>query len=123
MTTSVNIPWHRTATAGRVVKFLERFLRPRLTFLNERRFYRGLAGVLIALSGLFLVLPLPIPFSNGLLAWSVVLLAAAALQRDGLCFLAGCALFVVTATFFVLLALGGAEALDHLRRASTGHSR
>ena len=106
--------------AARVVKFLERFLRPRLLFLHERTFYRRLSGVLIALSGLFLVLPLPIPFSNGLPAWTVLLLSMAALERDGVFYLAGCAMFVVTAAFFVLVALGGAEALDYLRRAFTG---
>ncbi len=108
------------AAASRVVKFLEWFLRPRLDFLHEQLFYRRLAGLLIALSGLFLVLPLPVPFSNGLPAWTVLLLSAAALARDGLCFIAGCAMFVVATTFFVLLAFGGVEAVDYLRRAITG---
>ena len=108
------------ATTSRVLKFMERFLRPRMAFLHEQLFYRRLAGVLIALSGLFLVLPLPVPFSNGLPAWTVLLLSSAALARDGLCFIAGCVMFVVTATFFVLLALGGAQAFEHLRRAFIG---
>ena len=99
---------------------LEWFLRPRLAFLHEQILYRRLAGVIIALSGLFLVLPLPVPFSNGLPAWTMLLLAAAALARDGLCFIAGCAMFVVATTFFVLLAIGGIEAVEHLRRAITG---
>lgn len=109
------------AAAGRVMKLLEWFLRPRLAFLHERLIYRRLAGVLIAVSGLYLVLPLPVPFSNGLPAWTVLLLSAAALARDGLCFIAGCGMFVVATAFFVLLALGGVEAVDYLRRAITGH--
>lgn len=108
------------AGASRVLRFLERFLRPRLIFLNEQRFYRRLAGVLIALSGLFLVLPLPVPFSNGLPAWTVLLLSAAALARDGLCFLASCVMFAVAAAIFVLLALGGVQGFEHLRRLFLG---
>lgn len=108
------------AAASRVLKFLEWFLRPRLAFLHEQLFYRRLAGALIAFSGLFLVLPLPVPFSNGLPAWTVLLLSAAALERDGLCYLAGCFMFLIATTFFVLLALGGAQTFEQLRRAVFG---
>jgi len=101
--------------ASRIVKFLERFLRPRLDFLHEQLIYRRIAGLLIGLSGLFLVLPLPVPFSNGLPAWTILLISAAALERDGICFIAGCVMFLITTAFFVLLAFGGAQALDHLR--------
>lgn len=95
--------------AGKVVRFLEWFLRPRLEFLHEHFLYRRLAGVLIMVSGLYLVLPLPVPFSNGLPAWAVLLLAASALERDGLCFVAGCVMFAVATAFFLLLAFGGAQ--------------
>ena len=108
------------AAAGRVVKFLEWFLRPRLLFLHEQLIYRRLAGVLIALSGLYLVLPLPVPFSNGLPAWTVLLLSAAALSRDGLCFIAGCVMFVLATTFFVLLAIGGTQLVEQLHRLWAG---
>ncbi|MDB6172241.1 MAG: Exopolysaccharide synthesis, ExoD [Chthoniobacteraceae bacterium] len=108
------------AATGRVLKILERFLRPRLLFLHEQVLYRRLAGALIALSGLYLVLPLPVPFSNGLPAWTVLLLSAAALERDGLCFIAGCAMFLVATAFFVLLAVGGAQTWDYLRQAIMG---
>lgn len=100
--------------ATRVVRFLEWFLRPRLAFLHEQFIYRRLAGALIALSGLLLLLPLPVPFSNGLPAWTILLLAAAALERDGLCFIAGCAMFAVATTFFLLLAFGGAQVIQRL---------
>ncbi len=106
--------------ASRVVAFIERFLRPRLAFLHEQPFYQRLAGVLIAVSGLLLMLPLPVPFSNALPAWTVLLLAASALERDGACFLAGCVMFAMTAAFFGLIVLGSAEALEHLRRFFTG---
>jgi hypothetical protein len=98
--------------ATRVVRFLEWFLRPRLAFLHEKFIYRRLAGVMIALAGVFLLLPLPVPFSNTLPAWTILLLAAAALERDGLCFLAGGFLFLATVAFFTLVAFGGTQAVE-----------
>ncbi len=107
--------------ASRVVKFLEHFLRPRLLFLHAHSVYRRLSGVLVALSGVFLLLPLPVPFSNGLPAWTVLLLSMAALERDGFFYLAGCAMFLVNVAFLALIAFGGAETFDLLRRLLTGN--
>lgn len=106
--------------ASRVLKFLEWFLRPRLLFLHNHIIYRHLAGLLIMISGIYLVLPLPVPFSNGLPGWTVLLLSAAALERDGLCFLAGCVMFLVSTAFFALLAFGGVEVLGQFRQWITG---
>jgi hypothetical protein len=72
------------------------------------------------LSGLLLLLPVPIPLTNSFPALTVVLLAAGAMERDGLFFLAGCAAFVVTLAYFGLLALGGAHLFDNLRHTVLG---
>jgi hypothetical protein len=101
--------------SGRVVKWLEYLLRPRLAFMNEQVAFRRLAGALIAASGLFLIIPLPVPFSNSLPACTILLLAAGALEEDGLALLLGCGVFLLTAGFFFLLALGGAEVTERLR--------
>lgn len=100
--------------AGWVLRWLEVLLRPRLHFLHEQLVFRRVAGVLIMLSGLLLLLPLPIPFSNTLPALTVVFLAAGALERDGLFFLAGCAMFAAALVYFSLLAFGGVHVLGHL---------
>ena len=100
--------------ASRIVRWLEVLLRPRLTFLHEQWVYRRIAGTLIMLSGLLLLLPLPIPLSNSFPALTVVLLAAGAMERDGLFFLAGCGMFMVTLAYFALLAFGGTHVLDNL---------
>jgi len=102
------------AATGRLVRGLEVLLRPRLDFLHEQWIYRRIAGTLIMLSGLLLLLPLPVPLSNGLPALTVVLLAAGAIERDGLFFLAGCVMFLLTLVFFGLLAFGGAQIFDSL---------
>ena len=106
--------------ASRIVRWLEVFLRPRLDFLHEQWIYRRMGGTLILLSGLLLLLPLPIPLSNGLPALTVVLLAAGAMERDGLIFLSGCAVFALTVAFFGLLAFGGAHLLESLRNTLFG---
>jgi hypothetical protein len=106
--------------AARVLKFLEYFLRPRLPFVRNHRIFARIAGVLIAASGLLLILPLPLPFSNSLPAWTVIFLAAGSLGRDGLFFVAGCVSFAVSLVFFTLVAIGGVEFIERFRRALTG---
>ena len=108
------------AAASHAVRWLEVLLRPRLDFLHEQRIYRRVAGTLIMLSGLLLLLPLPIPLTNSLPALTVVLLAAGTMERDGLFFLAGCAMFTVTLAYFGLLAFGGVHLLDNLRHSIFG---
>ena len=102
--------------ASRLVRWLEVLLRPRLDFLNEQWIYRRIAGTLIMLSGLLLLLPLPIPLSNTLPAFTVVLLAAGAMERDGLFFLVGCVMFGLTLAYFGLLTFGGVHLFERLWR-------
>ncbi len=106
--------------ASWIVRMLEFCLRPRLCFLSESLMFRRVGGVLILISGLLLVLPLPLPFTNSLPAWTVLLLAAGALERDGASFLAGCSMFLLSLAYFGLLAFGGAHALDGLKHAVFG---
>ena len=70
------------SSASRVVRWIEYLLRPRLIFMQEGVIFRRVAGLLIAISGLYLIIPLPIPFSNSLPACTVLLLSAGALERD-----------------------------------------
>lgn len=102
------------ASSARIVSTLERVLRPRMVFVHDQFIFRRLDGILVTLSGMFLLLPLPIPFSNTLPAWTILLLAAGALERDGLFFIAGCVAFATTAAFFTMLAFGGMEAVQRL---------
>lgn len=108
------------AAGSRAVRWLEVLLRPRLDFLHEQWIYRRVAGTLIMLSGLLLLLPLPIPLTNSFPALTVVLLAAGAMERDGVFFLGGCAAFTATLAYFGLLALGGKHLLDNLQHTVFG---
>ena len=104
--------------AGRLVRWLEWFLRPRMTYLVRWEPFRQSLGTMIFVSGCLLLLPLPIPFCNGLPACTVILLAAAMLEEDGYAAIAGCVLFLLTLVFFAALAWSGAELTvwlkDHL---------
>ncbi|MBI5382164.1 MAG: exopolysaccharide biosynthesis protein [Opitutae bacterium] len=103
--------------ATRIVRWLEWVLRPRLVFLHAQAVFRRLSGALIMISGLLLLLPLPVPMTNMFPALTVVLLAASSLERDGVVFLVGCVLFVLTLGYFTLIACGGAQLVDELWRA------
>lgn len=106
--------------ASHIMRGIEYFLRPRLGFVRAHAVFSRVAGVLISISGLMLMLPLPLPFSNSLPAWTVLLLAAGALGRDGLFFFAGCAAFGLSVAFFALVAFGGVEVVDRLQRLFAG---
>jgi hypothetical protein len=108
------------SAATRVVRWLEILLRPRLRFLHEQVFYRRVAGALIMFSGLLLLLPLPVPLTNTLPAFTVILLAAGAMERDGIFFLAGCVAFTVTAAYFGALVFGGVHVVNGLKHTLFG---
>ncbi len=98
-------------TGSRIFGALEILLRPRLGFVHTAWVFQRITGVLIVLCGAVLLLPLPIPFSNMLPAVTVLLLAAGALERDGIFFFAGCLVFLVNVLFFAALAIGGIGAV------------
>jgi len=100
------------AATRRLVRGLEWFLRPRWVFLLDAGVLHHVYGAMILVSGLLLLLPVPLPFSNGLPALTVVLLAAALLVRDGYFVLAGLLLFGLTVAYFSLLFFGGATAVE-----------
>ena len=91
------------AVAARILRFLEKFLRPRLAALTGTALLNQLHALLMLTAALALLLPLPIPFSNSFPAWSILLLAAGLLERDGLFILAGYVSFVAGVFFFIFL--------------------
>lgn len=63
------------------LQWIERFMRPRLTFLTGGICLRFIAVMIMVLAG---VLALPIPGGNFLPSFTITLLAFAILERDGL---------------------------------------
>jgi len=89
--------------AEKVLLFLEKFLRPRLTFLTDTPLLRQLHAILMLAAALALLLPLPIPFTNSFPAWTILLVAAGLLERDGVFVLAGYVVFAAGVLYFVFL--------------------
>ena len=99
-------------SAMRVLRMLEVVLRPRWSFLVEWTLLHRLHGAMICVSGIFLLLPLPVPLSNVLPAFAILLLAAAMLERDGLVGILGFVVFAITVVVFAGIFLAGAVALE-----------
>lgn len=89
--------------AEKVLRFFEKFLRPRLTYLTDTPLLAQLHAVLMLLAALTLLLPLPIPFTNSFPAWTILLVAAGLLERDGFFILAGYVVFAAGVLYFVFL--------------------
>ena len=104
--------------ATKVARQLEKFVRPRLAFLHAGPGMFRLIGLGIVIASLGLMLPLPIPFSNSIPAYAVVLLAIGMMENDGLCVLLGHLTAIATWVFIGLtsvFAVGGFQrVLDFL---------
>lgn len=99
----------------RLVRTLEFVLRPRWTHLLDAAVLHRIYGMVICACGLLMLLPIPIPFSNGLPALTVVLLGSAMLERDGYLVIAGLVLFLITLGYFGGLTWGGSEVVGWLQ--------
>lgn len=95
--------------ASRVLRWVEFVIRPRWGWVCDHLGRPAVTGVLLALAGFLLLLPIPVPFSNALPASAILLLAVAGMIRDGLAFLAGAAALLISAAFLAAVVLGGWE--------------
>lgn len=98
--------------AEKVLRFFEKFLRPRLIVLTDTPLLRQLHAVLMLVAALALLLPLPIPFTNSFPAWAILLVAAGLLERDGVFILAGYVVFIAGVLYFVFLGEATAHAIQ-----------
>lgn len=105
------------AATQRFLRWLERFLKPRLGDLVRWPIARRVMGAMICVCGLLMTLPLPIPFSNGLPAMAVLLLAAAMLEEDGYFAIAGGGVFLLALALFAAIFWGGAEIVNFIKDA------
>ena len=61
-----------------------------------------------------LLLPLPIPFSNTIPAWGILLIAGGLLERDGVFIIAGYVATLLGVAFLVVIWIFGIGAIDFL---------
>jgi hypothetical protein len=106
--------------SSRLVGAFERISKPRLRFFYRHAVFQCLGGVLIALCGLKLLLPVPVPMSNFFPGAAAALLAAGSFEEDGVVFLGGLVTFAVSLGYFGLLAFGGVAAFAELWQRLVG---
>lgn len=68
----------------RAVKWLQKFLRPRYSFLVTKPAFHRMHGILVCVLGGLLALPLPIPGSNVVFAFPILCIGLGLLEDDGI---------------------------------------
>ena len=104
------------AVTAHVIRFMEKFLRPRLPVITGSGRRLQLHALVMLVAAAALLLPLPIPFTNSFPAWAILLIAGGMLERDGWFILAGYAVFAAGVLYFVLLGGAAAQLLEMLHR-------
>ncbi len=87
-------------TGQTLLRRAERFIKPRGQWFHRHRWARPIAGVVIAISGAELALPLPIVFTNTLPAIVIVTTAVGLLEEDAVLTLVGTAVFLMALVVF-----------------------
>lgn len=81
------IPYHTLTKLVKgslaVAQRLEKIVHPRLRLFKNWPSFNLLNGLAIVSSSFILMLPLPIPFSNTIPAWAILLLAVGMMEEDG----------------------------------------
>lgn len=98
--------------ARKLVLAFEKLLRPRLRWVTASPRLEQFHAIPIVLCAVMLLLPLPVPFSNAIPAWGVLLIAGGLLEHDGVFILAGYLSTLFALTFFAVIGLLGAEAIE-----------
>lgn len=87
----------------RMLRYLESILKPRWAILTDTPLLNQLHAIVILVSALILLLPLPIPLSNLLPAWAIFLVACGLLERDGFFLVSGYFAFALGVAYFIFL--------------------
>jgi hypothetical protein len=87
------------------LRFIEKWVKPRNTSWLSWRLARTGNALLLAFMAFLLALPLPIPATNMLPSYAIVLLAASMMEEDGRMIWVGYAVSLVTVLYFVAWAV------------------
>jgi hypothetical protein len=102
------------AFTRKIILGFERLLRPRMLWVTSTPRREQLHGVPIVICALMLLLPLPVPFSNVIPAWGIILISGGLLERDGAFIVAGYVASIITVAFFAIIGIFGVEAVDFI---------
>jgi hypothetical protein len=97
----------------KVLRFIEKFVRPRRTPWLAWRSARLVNAIAIAVMAAMLALPIPptIPLSNMLPSYAIIVLAMSLMEEDGWFIWAGYALSLGTLTYLIAMMIIQAEAI------------
>lgn len=91
---------------NRVLHPLERFAQTRLLVFSRHWLLRRFLGLCLVWNATLMALPLPIPLTNLLPAYTILFFAIGTLEYDGLLLLIGYGMTGVTTSFFASIAKG-----------------
>lgn len=101
-----------------LLKFLgktEKFIRPRFSFWMHNFPFRIFNSFLLGFFAFLLALPLPIPFSNSVPTYFLLLNVIALLEDDGILVLVSYVVAIGGLIFFASLGLGATEFIEFMR--------
>jgi hypothetical protein len=102
--------------AARIIRFFEMLLRPRMTMLADIGLMRQTHALVMLIAALVLLLPLPIPFTNTIPAWVILLIAGGLMERDGAFIAVGYAVFAAGVLYFAFLGGATHHLIDAFKR-------
>lgn len=91
---------------ARLLGRIEKLIRPRLLVLTQSATTNRFNGAALAVGGVLLTAPLPLPFTNTFPGWACVLLSMGILHRDGVVVAAGYGMLLASVVYFAALAVG-----------------
>lgn len=106
--------------SARVLRVVEKLLKPRAAWLTEWTVLARTHALVICAAACLLLLPIPVPFSNGIPAVVILLLAGGLLERDGLAIIAGYAMVLAGAVFFWFLGESAVRLVEWLKAWAFG---
>lgn len=92
---------------NRILMGLEKFTKPRLSALAERSIMNHFNSVIMIFFAFLLMLPLPVPLTDFLPAYSILFLSLGSIEGDGYMILIGYLLGIVTTFYFGIIAILG----------------
>ncbi len=95
----------------KIFRKIERWTSPRLEFLAIHRISLTINGLVILFCAIVLMVPVPIPLGNALPAYAMLFLSIGFLQRDGVMIILGYILTLISATYFVAIAILGVNSV------------
>jgi hypothetical protein len=98
---------------NRILKGLEKFVKPRLNIITKP-YMDQINNVFMIFCAFLLMLPLPVPLTDFLPAYSILFLTLGSVENDGYMVIAGYLMALITAIYFLLIALLGISGIKAL---------